>query len=286
MAIGSVNGTAFQGAGKPAGNMQADPVSRNIQNQIANAQKKLKDLSADDKMTPEEKMKKRQEIQQEIASLQQQLRQHQIEQKREQQSKDSSMEALTGQSRKTSAAKSGSKGAGLSTSSMQAMISADSSVKQAKVQGSVATKMEGRAGVLEVEIKLDSSRGGSTEAKEEELAKARAKQLEAETSQIGTLADANRTLEEAAKTEQQTQASESDKKTEDKDSKTIQASQKEDKIPGKAAENKDNTEAVNTETVNTEAVNTEENPQDANHIADATGAVTQPMSYTRVDIRL
>ncbi|MDE7287614.1 MAG: hypothetical protein K2N55_12345, partial [Lachnospiraceae bacterium] len=67
---------------------------------------------------------------------------------------------------------------------------------------------------------------------------------------------------------------------------TIQASQKEDKIPGKAAENKDNTEAVNTETVNTEAVNTEENPQDANHIADATGAVTQPMSYTRVDIRL
>ena len=186
MTIGNVNGTAFQGASKPAGNMQADPVSRNIQNQIANAQKKLKDLSADDKMTPEEKMKKRQEIQQEIANLQQQLRQHQIEQKREQQSKDSSAEEATGGSRKSGAAKSGAKGAGLSTASMQAMISADSSVNQAKAQGSAATKMEGRAGVLEAEIKLDKGRGGSTgiASKEAELAEAKSKAQEAQTSQM------------------------------------------------------------------------------------------------------
>lgn len=223
MAIGSVNGTAFQGAGKPAGNMQADPVSRNIQNQIANAQKELKDLSADDKMTPEEKMKKRQEIQQEIASLQQQLRQHQIEQEREQRSKDAPAEELTGKSRKSSSAKAETKGAGLSTSSMQAMILADSSVKQAKVQGSVAAKMEGRAGVLEAEIKLDSSRGGSTEAKEAELAEVKGKALKAETSQIGTLAETNRTLDEAAKADQKTKTNEPDKKTEDKDGETTQS---------------------------------------------------------------
>ena len=239
MTIGNVNGTAFQGASKPAGNMQADPVSRNIQNQIANAQKKLKDLSADDKMTPEEKMKKRQEIQQEIANLQQQLRQHQIEQKREQQSKDSSAEEATGGSRKSGAAKSGAKGAGLSTASMQAMISADSSVNQAKAQGSAATKMEGRAGVLEAEIKLDKGRGGSTgiASKEAELAEAKSKAQEAQTSQMNTLADANRTLEEAAQKDQQTQANESDKKTEDGDGKTTQTSPKAGETPESTVNN-------------------------------------------------
>lgn len=266
MAIGSVSGTAFQGANKPAGNMQTDPVSRNIQNQIANAQKKLKDLSADDNLTPEEKMKKRQEIQQEIANLQQQLRQHQIEQKREQQSKDSSVEELTG-SRKTGAAKSGAKGTGLSTSSMQAMISADSSMKQAKVQGSVSDKMEGRAGVLEAEIKLDRSRGGNTEAKEAELSEARSKAMEAENSQIGTLSEANRTLEEAAKEDRQTQANESDKKTEDRDEKTTQIARNEE-----GGENKETSQTV-------------ENSQDAN-VTDAAEAAPQAVSYAHVDIRL
>ncbi len=260
MTIGNVNGTAFQGASKPAGNMQADPVSRNIQNQIANAQKKLKDLSADDKMTPEEKMKKRQEIQQEIANLQQQLRQHQIEQKREQQSKDSSAEEAT--SRKSGAAKSGAKGAGLSTASMQAMISADSSVNQAKAQGSAATKMEGRAGVLEAEIKLDKGRGGSTgiASKEAELAEAKSKAQEAQTSQMNTLADANRTLEEAAQKDQQTQANESDKKTEDGDGKTTQTSPKAGETPESTVNNEDDKETA--------------------------GAVPQTIFYTHVDIRL
>ncbi|MCI8937770.1 MAG: hypothetical protein HFI44_13130 [Lachnospiraceae bacterium] len=262
MTIGNVNGTAFQGASKPAGNMQADPVSRNIQNQIANAQKKLKDLSADDKMTPEEKMKKRQEIQQEIANLQQQLRQHQIEQKREQQSKDSSAEEATGGSRKSGAAKSGAKGAGLSTASMQAMISADSSVNQAKAQGSAATKMEGRAGVLEAEIKLDKGRGGSTgiASKEAELAEAKSKAQEAQTSQMNTLADANRTLEEAAQKDQQTQANESDKKTEDGDGKTTQTSPKAGETPESTVNNEDDKETA--------------------------GAVPQTIFYTHVDIRL
>jgi len=54
------------------------------------------------------------------------------------------------------------------------MISADSSMKRAKVQGSMATQMEGRAGVLESEIKQDAGKG-NTEKKEEELARAAGK---------------------------------------------------------------------------------------------------------------
>ncbi len=41
---------------------------------------------------------------------------------------------------------------------MQAMISADSSMKQAKVQGSMATQMEGKAGVLESEMKIKNQK--------------------------------------------------------------------------------------------------------------------------------
>lgn len=46
--------------------------------------------------------------------------------------------------RKT-APKAGKQSTGLSQASMKAMISADSAMAQAQVQGSVATKMEGRA---------------------------------------------------------------------------------------------------------------------------------------------
>ena len=147
----------------------SDSVSKNIQNQIANAQKKLQELSSNEELSIEDKMKKRQEIQREINNLNQQLRQHQMEQRKEQQMKKTSMDDMLGGSRKTGP-KSGRQSAGLSQASMQAMISADSSMKQAKVQGSMATQMEGKAGVLESEIKMDKGRGASTEKKEEELA--------------------------------------------------------------------------------------------------------------------
>ena len=67
--------------------MATDSVSKNIQNQIANAQKQLQELSANENMSAEEKMKKRQEIQQQITDLNNQLRQHQIEQKKSSKSK-------------------------------------------------------------------------------------------------------------------------------------------------------------------------------------------------------
>ena len=120
------------------------------------------------------------------------------------------MDDMLGDSRKT-APKSGNQSAGLSQASMQAMISADSCMKQAKVQGSMATQMEGKAGVLESEIKMDKGRGASTEKKEEELADLQAKAQAATAAQVSTLADANKKMEEAAKADQKVS------KTEDKD---------------------------------------------------------------------
>ena len=161
MTINGINGTNTQTA-QMGMNQATDSYSRNIQSQIANAQKQLQELSSNGDIPQEEKMKRRQEIQQQISDLNMQLRQHQMEQRRaamnsaEQQAKGSAMDDMGGGAN----AKAGNKSAGLSQASMTAMISADSSIKQAKAHGSVATKMEGRSGILKSEIKLDQARGG------------------------------------------------------------------------------------------------------------------------------
>ena len=220
MTINGINGENTQ-MGQMGMNRATDSYSRNIQNQITNAQKQLQELSSNEDMTLEEKMKKRQEIQQQISDLNMQLRQHQMEQRRaamggqgKQQTKGSSMGDLLGGTGNAGNTKAGGKSAGLSQASMTAMISADSAIKQAKVQGSVATKMEGRSGVLQSEIKMDQAIGGNTQKKEEELAEVEQKAQAAASSQFSTLADANRTMEEAAKED-------SRKEKEDKDAKSV-----------------------------------------------------------------
>lgn len=221
---GSITGTNNQmqtGAGM---NMQTDSVSKNIQNQIANAQKALQELSSSEALTPEEKMKRRQEIQQEITNLNQQLRQHQIELRKEQQAKN---ELASSRNEKT--AKPGKKGSGMSQAGMQAVIAADSSMKQALKQGSVAVSMEGRAGVLESEIKTDRARGADTAWKEAELSDVKQSAENAGASQMNALASANQALEEAAETEQEGRTDETgrtdkkDKSRENKAGKTDSA---------------------------------------------------------------
>ena len=220
----TVNGISGANNGMQAGSSgritQMDSVSKNIQNQIANAQKKLQELSSNEELSIEE-----------------------------QQMKKTSMDDMRGGSRKTGP-KSGKQSAGLSQASMQAMISADSSMKQAKVQGSMATQMEGKAGVLESEIKMDKGRGASTEKKEEELADLQEKAQAATAAQVSTLADANKKMEEAAKADQKVS------KTEDKDkSKKKNADDKidEDKKSEATGENQDITvdtnDSVSEETV-------------------------------------
>ena len=84
MTINGINGVNTQ-IEQMGMNQATDSYSRNIQNQIENAQKQLQELSSNEDMSLEEKMKKRQEIQQQISDLNVQLRQHQTEQRREKQ---------------------------------------------------------------------------------------------------------------------------------------------------------------------------------------------------------
>ncbi|MCM1174566.1 MAG: FlxA-like family protein [Blautia sp.] len=203
MVINGVNG--IDGAGMWAGTMgkgQAeDAVSKRLQQQIDAAQKKLQEISANSGMSVEEKMKMRQAIQKEIADLKSQLQQHQMElrqkemedAKRKQAEKASASEEPA--QAKSVRGKEDSVDVQISAEGMQAMLSAGEAVKLAKVQGSVANAMEGRANVLETEIKLDSARNGDTSAKEAQLADVEQKAQKAVSSQIGTLADAGKALE-------------------------------------------------------------------------------------------
>lgn len=259
MAVGSITGANNSAQAACSGmDMQTDSVSKNIQNQIANAQKRLQELSSNDEITLEEKMKKRQEIQQEITNLNQQLRQRRIEQRKEQQSKAASMDDMLGKNKSTGAAKPGSKGSGMSQSSMQAMISADASMKQAQVQGSVASSMEGRAGVLEAEIKTDQGRGTDTEKKEAELAQVKQKAVNAAAAQINTLASVNETMEEAAKANRDGRTDEEDTKngrTDEKETKGSRTGEAETKssTTDKADKNEQETDTVSEGTIGAEA---------------------------------
>ena len=209
MNINGING-AYKQMGQMGMNRTTDSYSRNIQNQITNAQKQLQELSSNEDMTLEEKMKKRQEIQQQIRDLNMQLRQHEMEQRKEkQQAKGTSMDDMLGGTR---GGKSSGKSAGLSEASMTAMISADISVKQSKVQGSVATKMEGRAGVLESEIKLDEMNGQDATKKREELADVEQMAMKATASQMQMIGEANSAMKEAAEADSKDSTTSEEKK--------------------------------------------------------------------------
>lgn len=185
------------------GGQEEDAAAKSIRKQIEQKQRELQELSGREEMSPEEKMKRRQELMKEISDLNMQLRQHQMElrmQERAEKQKES-RDAFGGQEMNAGKGSGAAKSAGMSTVGMQAIISADASVKQAKVQGSVAGRMENRAGVLKAEIKQDAALGGSTQSKEAELAEVEKKASEATGEQLNTLRDAQETMSRAAKEE-------------------------------------------------------------------------------------
>ena len=124
-------------------------------------------------------------------------------QSRQKQQKGTTMNDLLGAGPKRAAGKpaAGKRTAGFSQAGMQAMLSAASSMKQAEAQGSIATELEGRAGVLEIEIKMDFGRGTSVEKKEEELAEVEQTAADVGAAQMSSLADVNEAVKEAASAE-------------------------------------------------------------------------------------
>ncbi|MCM1253925.1 MAG: FlxA-like family protein [Clostridium sp.] len=264
----TINGISGAGAGMSAGQsgmpQGMDPVSKDIQNQISRLQKQLQELSANTEMSGEAKMKKRQELQKQINDLNVQLRQHQVEMRKKEREEKESFDDMLGT--KPQNAEANDKGQGMPSAGMEAMISAGVTMEQAKVNGSVAAKMEGRAGVLKAEISLDAGHGGSSNAelKQAELADVEEKAMNATASQMDALSKANETMKEAG------EASGEETSKADKDSRT-----------NKGEEEK------NAETVDGESVveSNQDNAEQA-EMADAASVIAPVRQYTPVDVRL
>lgn len=200
--------------GMQIGNANMDSQSRSIQKQIADKQKELQELSSKEGLTLEEKMKKRQEINQEINDLNLQLRQHQMEVSRKaRQKKGNTMDEMLGGAgeRRNKADK--NTGTGMTGSSMQSIISADMSMDQVRVQDSVKTSLEGRAEVLKAELNQDGGNGVSSEKKEAELAALQDKAADVEKEQMGAISDIQEGIHRA--TEEEHQSAEGEEKTEE-----------------------------------------------------------------------
>ncbi len=190
-----------------------DSVSKGIQGQIENAQKQLQELSSNKEMSTEEKIKKQQEIREQINDLNKQLRQHQIDQRKEMQEMKQPSKDGVSNKKQSNISKVGSQGTGFSKASMTAMISADSALSQAKNCDHIATQMEGQKNVLAMEIKLDAQRGKDVTKKQGDMQDLEERIMKTEASQIAALNMANQEMEEATKTDQQREKTEGKEKT-------------------------------------------------------------------------
>lgn len=186
---------------------EMDSESKEFQNQIASAQNQLKELTANNELSAEEKAKKRQEIQKQITELNNQLRQHQIELRREQQEKEENGENVS-LGEQSEDAEEERLATGMSQTGMKAIISADSAISRAKAQGNISMEVESRARVLQSEIKQDAERGKDTKVKQKELEKLESKAIKTQGAKMEILTGAVREIRKAAQKEIQT-----DKKT-------------------------------------------------------------------------
>lgn len=169
-----------------------DAVSKGIQNEIENVQRKKQSLSSEEDVSVEEKVKKRKELQQEAAA--EELR---AENGRDAEEKKADLEAdgkqkanpngAGGQEQKAGAAerkdpkeKEGdvkgvreeqekAREAGMSGDEVRRFVAAGAAVEQNRKQGSIIARMEGGIVILKGEIDLDEVREEDTEKKRVEL---------------------------------------------------------------------------------------------------------------------
>lgn len=94
MAIGGVKAMDSMAGWQGSAAQRVDSVSKNIQNEISTVERQKQGLSSKQDMSAEEKAKKKQELQQELSSLNTRLRQRQ-----EEVSKEQKKEALAGEMR-------------------------------------------------------------------------------------------------------------------------------------------------------------------------------------------
>ncbi len=192
------NGTGINAANysqmQNANNTNQDSQLKSIQKQIENVQQQLQNLSNNEEMSMEEKMNIRKELQQQLLDLNRQMSQRKMEIQQERWKKSTAKAEKQETVQRNSDKQEFNV---IGTTTVQGIISADASMKQVKTVQSTKTNMEGKAGVLESEIKMDKGRGGSTESKEAELKKLNDRINNASADMMDKISDIGATLEKS-----------------------------------------------------------------------------------------
>jgi len=170
--------------------LPVDMISKSLQNEITDVQRQKQELSSKEDISVEEKMKKRKELQQEIASLNMELRQRQAEIRRERQKetmsnemredmnsmKEAEMQAVQlddADKKKTENIEvefEDTKPSSEETKKMEEISTMDLSIQQKRHQGTIISRMEDGIVILKGEIRQDEARGVDVENKKAELA--------------------------------------------------------------------------------------------------------------------
>jgi len=193
MAINSVSLNNTTPGVTPSSISPTDSETKSIQNEITSQSQRLNRLSSDSEMSAEEKAKKRQEIQKEIAELNRKLRMLRMQQKEDDKKAQEEQEAKTSvikeQIAETSKEETENKSSenGLKDSekedaleqlkktsippqNIKKLLEAGTLLQKERIQQSVSHKETSAENILEAEIKSDKLYGTDTSAKEEKLA--------------------------------------------------------------------------------------------------------------------
>lgn len=206
MQVNSVNGTGSESGVSAGGGV--DAYSKGIMKEIENIRQQMQELSQNDSLSMEEKMKKKQQLQQRINELNNKLRKHQIEQRRQKQESSAGKNDMLPESpEKFSKENTNGVSGGLSAGSMQAVISADASMEISKAGRRAANGLKATARVLKGEIKADGGRG-NVEAKQKQLQEVEERAENAMTSQMKRMTEAVHDMKQTARPSEETEEEE------------------------------------------------------------------------------
>lgn len=211
-----------KGLSEPLQQQKTDTVAQGLQRQIQRTEEQIAKLSEQENLTPEEKQKKKKELEEKLNSLKQQLQQHEIEKKKAEQ--EEKTRKIQEELEKKEAERREQRGEeernGMSNAGMHAMIFAGKSMEQANAIHRVKTSMEGEAHRLKGAIAAEESRGGDVSELKSQLGELEGRIGEVTADIVKKYGEANQKMKQAAEMDKKRNDKMKDEETKTEETKT------------------------------------------------------------------
>lgn len=184
---------------------QTSPAIAGIQKQIQRVRQEIAKLSENETMPTEDKQKRKKELEDQINSLNKQLTQCQMEEKKVEQERRA-QEIQQKMEEKAQMREKEEEKPGLDLSSVQAIIAASTSMEQAKTVNHVRTHMTSNAHMLQGNIAAEEARGGDSSKLKSQLNELEGQIGEVTSQLLNKYGEANKTMQSAVETEKNKEA--------------------------------------------------------------------------------